>query len=181
MDVTRRYETKNIEQKVQLENKELELKTVLSELRNQKEEIKGLKTKVDDLTKEGQILKDCGKSKTYVEKLEGTSEIISNLKIQIEEAKTFEEVMKTQLNDKENFCQKLKLELEKVKSEDGSTCITGSETKKIYVGALKDTFTKNGEMKAVDYPQFKHISPYKVNEKSNLYNSSPILDEILSK
>ena len=73
LDLTRRYETKNIEQKIQLENKELELNTVLSELRNQKEEIKGLKTKVDDLTKEGQILKDCGNSKTYVEKLEGTN------------------------------------------------------------------------------------------------------------
>ena len=71
MDVTRRYETKNIEQKVQLENKELELKTVLFELRNQKEEIKGLKNNVNDLTKEGQILKDCGKSKTYVENLKG--------------------------------------------------------------------------------------------------------------
>ena len=36
-------------------------------------------------------------------------------------------------------------------------------------------------MKAVDYPQLKHIAPYKGNEKSNLYNSSPIFDEILSK
>ena len=65
------------------------------QLKNQEEEIKVLKTKVDDLTKEVQKLKDYGKSKTYVEEPEGTSEVISNLKIQIEEAKRVEEVLKT--------------------------------------------------------------------------------------
>ena len=61
----------------------------------QEEEIKSLKTKVDDLTKEVQMLKYCGKTKIYAEELEGTSEIISNLKILIEEAKIFEKIMKT--------------------------------------------------------------------------------------
>ena len=36
-------------------------------------------------------------------------------------------------------------------------------------------------MKAMDYLQSKYISPYKGNEKSNLYNSSTIIDEIWSK
>ena len=42
------------------------------------------------------------------------------------------------------------------------------------------TFTKGGERKALDYLQSKHISPYKGNEKSNMYNSSTIVDEIWS-
>ena len=33
----------------------------------------------------------------------------------------------------------------------------------------------------MDYPQSKHISPYKGNEKRNMYNSTTILDEIWSK
>ena len=64
------------------------------QLENQEEEIKSLNTKVDDLTKEVQMLKYCGKTKIYAEELEGTSEIISNLKILIEEAKRFEKIMK---------------------------------------------------------------------------------------
>ena len=49
------------------------------------------------------MLKDCGKTKNYEEELEGTSEIISNLKILIEEAKKFEKIMKTQLSSKESL------------------------------------------------------------------------------
>ena len=57
------------------------------------------------------MLKYCGKTKIYAEELEGTSEIISNLKILIEEAKRFEKIMKNQLSNKESFCQKLKPEM----------------------------------------------------------------------
>ena len=63
------------------------------------------------------------------------------------------------------------------KEEEESTCLTGSEIKKSYAS----TFTKGGERKAMDYLQSKYISPYKGNEKSNLYNSSTIIDEIWSR
>ena len=37
------------------------------------------------------------------------------------------------------------------KEEEESTCLTGSEINKSYARALKDTFTKGGERKAIDY------------------------------
>ena len=127
------------------------------------------------------MLKYCGKTKIYAEELEGRSEIISNLKILIEEAKRFEKIMKTQLSSKERFYQKLKPEMEEVRSEEGSTCLTRSEIKKNYDGTLKNIFTRSEGRKAMDYPQSKHISPYKGNKKRNLYNITTILDEIWSK
>ena len=68
-----------------------------------------------------------------------------------------------------------------IKEEEESTCLTESDIKKSYTGSLKDTFTKGGERKVMDYIQYKYISPYKGNDKRNLYNSSTILDEIWSK
>ena len=56
------------------------------------------------------------------------------------------------------------------KEEEESTCL---EIKKSYAS----TFTKGGERKAIRYLQSKYISPYKGNEKRNLYNSSTIIDE----
>ena len=103
------------------------------------------------------------------------------MKILIEEAKMFEKIMKTRLSIKESFCQKLKPKMEESRSEEGSTCLMGSEIKKNYDGTLKNMFTRSEGRKAMDYPQSKHISPYKGNEKSNLYNSTTILDEIWSK
>ena len=89
--------------------------------------------------------------------------------------------MKTQLSSKESFCQKLKPEMEEDKSEEGSACLTVSEIKKNYDGTLKNIFTRSEGRKAMDYPQSKHISPYKGNKKRNLYNITTILDEIWSK
>ena len=85
------------EQHIQLEIKDESFEwqeNPKKQLENQEEEIQSLNTKVDDLTKEVQMLKYCGKTKIYAEELEGTSEIISNLKILIEEAKRFEKIMK---------------------------------------------------------------------------------------
>ena len=113
------------------------------QLKNQEEEMKSLNTKVDDLTKEVQMLKYCGKTKIYAEELEGTSKIISNLKILIEEAKRFEKIMKNQLSSNESFFQKLNPEMEEVRGEEGSTCLTKSEIKKNYDGTLKNIFTRS--------------------------------------
>ena len=91
------------------------------------------------------MLKDCGKTKIYVEELEGTSEIISNVKILIEEAKIFEKIMKTRLSRKESFCQKLKPRMEEVRSEEGSTCLTRCEIKKNYDGTIYSQEVKEGK------------------------------------
>ena len=85
------------EQHIQLEIKDESFEweeNPKKQLKNQEEEIKSLNTKVDDLTEEVWMLKDCGKIKTYAEELEGTSEIISNLKIIIKEAKRFKRLWK---------------------------------------------------------------------------------------
>ena len=58
------------EQHIQLEIKDESFEwqeNMKKQLENQEEEIKSLKTKVDDLTKEVQMLKDCGKTKIYAE------------------------------------------------------------------------------------------------------------------
>ena len=72
------------------------------------EEIKILKTKVSDLTKDMEELKTYEKNIKWKEFLDEIEEIIINLKTQLEHAKEVEESMKIQLTKKQETCHMLK-------------------------------------------------------------------------
>jgi hypothetical protein len=74
------------------------------------EEIKILKTKLFDLTKDMEELKTYDKTIKCKELLDATKEIVINLKTQLEHAKKVEEALKIQLTEMEETCHMLKLE-----------------------------------------------------------------------
>ena len=73
-----------------------------------REEIKILKTKVFDITKDMEELNTYDKSIKCKEVLDETKEIVINLKTQLEHAKQMEESLKIQLTKKEETCHMLK-------------------------------------------------------------------------
>jgi hypothetical protein len=81
-----------------------------------KEEIKRLKTKVFNLTKDMEELKTYEKIIKCKEFLDETEEIVINLKTQHEHAKEMEEALKIQLTKKEETCHMLKLEIVNLKN-----------------------------------------------------------------
>jgi hypothetical protein len=85
------------------------------------EEIKILKTKVFDLTKDMEELKTYDKTIKCKEVLDETKEIIMNLKTQLEHAKEIEEALNIQLTKKEELCQILKLEIINLKKMNEKT------------------------------------------------------------
>jgi chromosome segregation ATPase len=115
------------EQKIQLENKEEEikrLKTKVVELTKEKEEgierlkneisqakeeeIKRLKNEINQANEEKKEDDEPSKSLAYLKELR---ESYVNLKIQLEEAKRREEVARNQFNKKEESCHELKAEV----------------------------------------------------------------------
>ena len=80
-----------------LELEAINLKRILLE---NKEEIKRLKTKVFDLTKDMEELKTYDKTIKCKEVLDETEEIVINLKTQLEHAKKVEEALKIKLTKK---------------------------------------------------------------------------------
>jgi hypothetical protein len=85
------------------------------------EEIKILKTKVFDLTKEMEELKTYDKTIKCKEVLDETEEIVINLKTHLGHAKEVEEALKIQLTKKEELCHMLKLEIVNLKKMNEKT------------------------------------------------------------
>jgi hypothetical protein len=100
------------EQKIQLENKEEEIKRLKTEVTNltkeKEEEIERLKNEISQAKEEKK--EDDEPSKNLAE-LKELRESYVNLKIQLEEAKRREEVVRNQLNKKEESCHKLEAEV----------------------------------------------------------------------
>jgi hypothetical protein len=85
------------------------------------EEIKILKTKVFDLTRDMEELKTYDKTIKCKEVLDETEAIVINLKTHLEHAKEVEEALKIQLTKKEELCQILKLEIVNLKQMNEKT------------------------------------------------------------
>jgi hypothetical protein len=85
------------------------------------EEIKILKTKAFDLTKNMEELKIYDKTIKCKESLDETEEIVINLKTHLEHAKEVEEALKIQLTKMEELCQILKLEIVNLKKRNEKT------------------------------------------------------------
>jgi hypothetical protein len=89
-----------------------------------KEEIKRLKTKFFDLTKEVKYLKTFDKTNKCKKVLEETKEMVINLKNQLEEAKEIEEALTIRLTKKEESCHILELEVVNLKNKNENTNAT---------------------------------------------------------
>jgi chromosome segregation ATPase len=110
--------TKREESCHMLELEAIDLKRI--QLEN-KEEIKRLKTKVFDLTKDMDELKKYDKTIKCKEVLDEIEETIINLKTQLEHAKEVEEALKIHLTKKEETCHMLKLEIVNLKKMNEKT------------------------------------------------------------
>jgi hypothetical protein len=100
----------------ELEN--IKLKSIQLEY---EQEIKVLKSKVFDLTRDLEELKTYDKTIKCKEVLDETEEIVINLKTHLQHAKKVEEALKIQLTKKEELCHMLNLETINLKKMNEKT------------------------------------------------------------